>query len=146
MHSLDSLAPSWSGQDQDDALRSSDDFKGKWLLLYFYPKDDTPGCTKEACSFRDEYARFANRAAIIGVSGDNVESHKKFIEKYSLPFSLIADPGKAIIAAFGADGIQFPKRTTFLIDPEGIIQKIYSGFDIPSHANTIDSDLTTFGA
>lgn len=144
MH-VDSASPAWSGLDQDGKTRSSADYAGTWLLLYFYPKDDTPGCTIEACGFRDDYASLSGRISIVGVSKDDAESHRAFIKKFSLPFPLIADTDKRMIADFGADGVVFPKRVTFLIDPTGIIKKIYHGFDAKDHSKDIAKDLKELG-
>ena len=137
-------APSWHGTDQDGQSRSSEDYAGSWYVLYFYPKDDTPGCTKEACGFRDSEKALAGRSAVIGVSADSVESHKRFVEKYNLPFTLIADPQKEIITAFGI-GADHQKRTTFLIDSEQIIRKIYQDIDAATHAGEIEKDIRAFG-
>lgn len=145
MISLHEKAPAWSGKDQHGVPRTSSEFEGAWLLLYFYPKDDTPGCTVEACGFRDSYEQFQNRVAIVGVSKDSVESHKAFAEKYSLPFTLIADEDKKIIDAFHVDGVLFPKRTSFLISPENEVIKIYHGFECSDHASDIDKDLRELG-
>lgn len=134
-------SPAWNGKDQNDTERSSLEFKGSWLLLYFYPKDDTPGCTTEACSFRDSYAQLSERIAIVGVSKDSADSHRAFIEKYQLPFTLIADTDGTITTLFGTDGTDYPKRTTFLIDPSGSIQKIYQGFDCATHVQDVIKDL-----
>ena len=142
MLSIGMSAPHWTGNDQDGKPHASDDYVGKWLLLYFYPEDDTSGCTAEACGFRDAFSTLSSRISIVGVSADSVESHRKFASKYALPFTLIADPEKKISTAFGADGLQFPKRVTFLIDPKGKIEKIYSGFDPALHASTIVKDLS----
>lgn len=138
-------APAWKGLDQHGAVHLSADSEGAWMLLYFYPKDDTPGCTTEACGFRDSYEAFKNRITIIGVSKDSVESHQAFVEKYSLPFTLLADTDASIITAFGVDGTTLPKRTTFLISPEGDIKKIYHGFDCHDHAADIETDLQELG-
>jgi thioredoxin-dependent peroxiredoxin len=138
-------SPAWQSNDQTGALRSSKEFLGSWLLLYFYPKDDTPGCTIEACGLRDSFERLKRRLTVIGVSAESEESHQKFIAKYSLPFTLLADTDRSLIAAFGTDGLLFPKRTTFLIDPEGIIRKVYKGFDCAEHASMIEKDLDALG-
>lgn len=145
LHSGD-RAPLWNGNDQNGVLRSSEAYRGTWLLLYFYPQDDTPGCTTEACSFRDNFPSLKSRIAIVGVSGDSEESHKAFETKYRLPFTLIADTDRTIINAYGADGAVFPKRTTFLINPSGSIENIYHGFRIEEHAATVESDLQRLGA
>ena len=141
MLTIGDAAPAWSGKDQDDADRSSADFAGRWLLFYFYPKDDTPGCTLEACGFRDSYAGLAKRIAIVGVSADSAESHRAFIAKFQLPFTLIADTDRSVIKAFGADGLFFPKRVTFIIDPQNVIRKIYHGFDAKDHAVVVGKDI-----
>lgn len=137
-------APVWDGSDQKNTQRSSSEFSGRWLLLYFYPKDDTPGCTIEACGFRDGYASLKDRIAIVGASADSAESHKAFTEKYQLPFTLVADPARTMLAAFGI-GTDLPKRATFLIDPLGTIRKIYQGFDTATHATDVQKDLEAFG-
>ncbi len=126
-------APAFTGKDQDGNSVSLADFKGKKVVLYFYPKDDTPGCTAQACNLRDNYtALIKSGFAVIGVSADDVKSHKKFEEKFSLPFPLVADEDQAIVNKYGVWGEKqmFGKkfmgitRTTFLIDEEGIIKKI----------------------
>lgn len=121
-------------------MHALSDYSGRWLLLYFYPKDDTPGCTIEACGFRDLHHDFASSVAILGVSKDSAESHKRFAEKYALPFPLLADPGSVMIRSYGADGINFPKRVSFLIDPQGTIAKIYALFDCNTHAQEVLQD------
>ncbi len=137
-------SPAWSGPDQDGKARSSSDYAGTWLLLYFYPKDDTPGCTIEACGFRDDYSALSGRINIVGVSKDDVSSHKAFADKFNLPFPLIADAYKKMIGDYGI-GTELPKRTTFLIDPNGIIRKIHHGFDAAVHAKDIAKDLAALG-
>ncbi len=144
MLTLNMLAPHWSAEDQDAKTRTSKDCEGSWLLLYFYPKDDTPGCTVEACGLRDAFVSLKDRITIIGVSGDDVSSHKKFSEKYALPFILVADVEKTIFAAYGV-GTDFPKRVTFFIDPKGMIRAIRHGFDCKDHAALVEEDLKTFG-
>ncbi len=139
------LAPAWSGLDQDAQPLSSEMYKGKWLLLYFYPMDDTPGCTIEACGFRDSYASLSKRIAIVGVSADDSASHRKFADKFQLPFSLLADTSKKAISAYGANGLLFPKRVTFLIDSNNVIRKIYQGFDATYHAAEVAKDLDALG-
>ncbi len=139
-----SPSPVWTGSDQNDTPHASQEYAGKWLLLYFYPEDDTPGCTTEACGFRDHYEKLSQRIAIVGVSADSTASHKKFAEKYQLPFTLIADPDRLMHTAFGV-GTDFKKRVTFLINPSGIIEKIYSPVSEDTHAETILSDLLAKG-
>ncbi|HSX30870.1 MAG TPA: thioredoxin-dependent thiol peroxidase [Candidatus Saccharimonadales bacterium] len=142
--------------DQDGRVRTLADYAGKWLVLYFYPKDDTPGCTTEACSFRDEREAIAEfgSAEVVGVSKDSVRSHKKFIEKYGLNFTLLSDPDHKTIEAYGSWG---PKkmmgreymgtlRNTFIISPDGKIAKEYRGVDPKTHAAEIISDLKNLQA
>lgn len=126
-------APAFAGKDQDNKDISLNQFTGKKLVLYFYPKDDTPGCTAQACNLRDNYTELLNKDfAVVGVSADDVKSHKKFETKYSLPFPLIADETQAIVSQYGVWGEKqmFGKkymgvtRTTFLIDEIGVIKKI----------------------
>ncbi|GIW12997.1 MAG: peroxiredoxin [Tepidiforma sp.] len=127
-------APPFSLPDQDGKTVSLGDFRGKWVVLYFYPKDDTPGCTKEACSFRDNYAELqAKGAVVLGVSGDGSASHRKFADKYSLPFPLLADTDHEAAKAYGAWGLKrmYGKeyegliRSTVVIDPEGRVAKTW---------------------
>ena len=141
LHSGDS-APAFSASDQSGSIHALHDYFGRWLLLYFYPKDDTPGCTKEACGFRDHYAHLSKQIAIFGVSKDDAASHKLFAEKFALPFPLLADSDRVIITAYGADGVFFPKRVSFLIDPHGTIAKIYDTIDCDSHAEEVHRDIT----
>jgi peroxiredoxin Q/BCP len=143
-------APAFKGKDQDGKTVSLEDFIGKKVILYFYPKDDTPGCTAEACNIRDNYELLLSKGfAIIGVSPDNEKSHVRFRDKYKLPFSLIADPEKAIIKAYGAwgeksmygkkyDGVL---RTTYVIDEKGKILKVISKVDTKDHARQILNEL-----
>ncbi len=143
------LIPAFSLHDQNGQTVSAKDLKGNWVVIYFYPKDDTPGCTKEACSFRDTYADFEkNDIKVIGMSKDSVASHQKFKEKYQLPFTLLADPDLNVLKAFGVwakkkfmgreyDGIL---RTTFLIDPSGKVAKVYENVKPADHAKMILHD------
>jgi peroxiredoxin Q/BCP len=132
------IAPDFSAKDQNGQLVQLQDFKGKTVILYFYPKDDTPGCTKEACNFRDNYTMLLNKGMVVlGVSADDEESHKKFAEKFNLPFPLLADVDKKIIESYGVWGEKnmYGKksmgilRTTFVIDTEGKIQEIIKKVD-----------------
>lgn len=118
--------PNFSLQDQFGKLIESKSFLGKPLVVYFYPKDNTPGCTKEACSFRDNYELFQDKGvAVVGISADDVASHKDFAEKYQLPFTLLADPERTVHKAFGVGKElgTFTSRITFIIDKKGIIIK-----------------------
>lgn len=135
-------APAFKGKDQDGQSIALEDFKGSKLVLYFYPKDSTPGCTTQACNLRDNYDMLLEKGyKVVGVSADSEKSHKKFIEKHSLPFPLIADTDKEILKAYGVwgpkkfmgrefDGIH---RTTFVINEEGIIAEIYEKVDTKNH-------------
>ncbi len=135
------LAPAFYGIDQHGKTHTLEKYAGNWLLLYFYPKDGTPGCTTEACSFRDSYEELADHVSILGVSKDSEESHQQFAEKYHLPFPLLADTSGAISETYGAGGILFPKRVSFLIDPRGQIAKIYPKVDVKKHTQEILADL-----
>ena len=124
------------------------DYRGKKVILYFYPKDDTPGCTKEACSFRDGFSQFQNAGlTVLGCSVDDSEAHKKFIKKYNLPFSLLLDPDKKIATAYGvANGIPIlglDKRVTYVIDEDGKIMKVYPKVDPALHAKEILAAMPT---
>ncbi|OGM14542.1 hypothetical protein A3A76_06100 [Candidatus Woesebacteria bacterium RIFCSPLOWO2_01_FULL_39_23] len=130
-------APDFSALDQKGELHSLQDHKGKWLLLYFYPKDNTPGCIKEACSFRDNFTELKERIEILGVSGDSLESHINFSNKYKLPFPLLVDKDRKIIKSYGTDGLLFPKRASFLIDPDGKIARVYEKVNPEVHAEEI---------
>lgn len=139
-------APSFSLVDQHQQTRQLQDYHGKWVVLYFYPKDDTPGCTTEACSFRDNINKLISKQAVIlGVSVDSVADHKKFAEKYNLPFSLLADPKGKVAAQYDAllnlGIIRFAKRHSFIIDPQGNIAKIYRNVDPQKHVADILQDL-----
>ncbi len=139
-------APYFEGLDQDGNKITLNDFAGRKLVLYFYPKDDTPGCTKEACNIRDNYQRFLDAGyAVLGVSADSTESHQKFKEKYNLPFSLISDPDKNIIRAYDVWGKkQFMGkisegilRTTFVIDENGILSDVITKVEVDNHTEQI---------
>ena len=139
-------APDFTAKDQNGNTVSLSEFKGKNVILYFYPKDDTPGCTAEACSFRDNYQSLLSKGfAVIGVSIDTEKSHKKFEKKYSLPFPLIADPDRKIVEAYGlwAQKSMFGKkymgtlRTTFLIDSKGIISKVIDKVDTENSSQQV---------
>ena len=134
-------APDFEAYDQNNKLHKLQDHKGKWVVLYFYPRDNTPGCTREACSVRDNYEELIKHAVVFGVSGDSIKSHKNFSEKYTLPFPLLADPEKKMLDAYGANNVLFAKRTTFLINPKGYIEKIYEKVNPDKHVSQLLSDL-----
>jgi peroxiredoxin Q/BCP len=120
-------APDFEGVTEEGKVIRLSDFKGKYVILYFYPKDDTPGCRAEALSFKENFGELTKlNAVIIGVSADSPESHKKFKEKYGLPFILVSDEENKIRELYGAKGFLLPPRITFIIDPEGKIIHIYS--------------------
>ncbi len=136
-------APNFSAATNDGGRVSLADFKGKQVVLYFYPRDDTPGCTKEACAFRDQFADFKKKGAVVlGVSTDPVKSHDKFVKKYKLPFTLLADEDQKIVQAYGVWGektfmgrkYQGTHRVTFLIGPDGRIKKIWLQVKLQEHA------------
>ncbi|MCF6342861.1 MAG: thioredoxin-dependent thiol peroxidase [Bacteroidales bacterium] len=143
-------APAFNGIDQDGNPIQLTDFKGSKLILYFYPKDNTPGCNAEACNLRDNYQMWLEKGyEVLGVSPDSQASHQKFIEKYELPFPLISDPDKEIIKAYGAWG---PKklygreyegllRTTFVISGEGIVEQVFTKVKTKDHTNQILNEL-----
>lgn len=129
--------------DQNGKVHSLMDYKGSWLLIYFYPKDFTSGCTTEACSLRDNFSRINNKLRLVGVSADSVESHKNFIKKYNLPFTLLSDPERKMIKSYGTNGLIFAKRASFLINPKGVIEKIYEKVDPAIHAEEILKDISS---
>jgi peroxiredoxin Q/BCP len=144
-------APDFSLQDQDGTTRTLSDYAGQWLVLYFYPKDDTPGCTTEACNFRDErdaIAEFGN-AVVVGISKDSVRAHKKFAEKHGLTFTLLSDPDHQTIEAYDSwkskkfMGREYmgTERNTFIISPAGKVAKEYISVDPKTHATQIIADL-----
>lgn len=149
-------APDFTLPDQDNALHSLSDYAGQWLVLYFYPGDDTPGCTAEACSFRDERDVIAElgNAKVVGVSKNTVESHKKFANKYSLNFTILSDPEHKTIEDYGAwkpkkiAGREFmgTQRNTYIIDPAGNIAKTYEHVNPLKHAADIIADLKALQA
>ncbi|HZJ42138.1 MAG TPA: thioredoxin-dependent thiol peroxidase [Pyrinomonadaceae bacterium] len=139
-------APAFKTTDDNGEDVSLKDFKGQKVVLYFYPKDDTPGCTKEACSFRDAYSKYKKQGIkLLGVSPDSEASHKKFITKYKLPFTLLADRDHAIAEAYGVWGekkfmgrtYMGVLRTTFLIDEKGKIKKVFEKVKPEDHATEV---------
>lgn len=144
-------APNFTAKDQDGNTVKLSDLKGKRVVLYFYPKDDTPGCTKEACSFRDAHDVYADKGIkVLGVSIDDEKSHQKFITKYKLPFALLADTDKKIVNDYGVWGEKSmygkkymgTNRKTFLIDENGKIAKIFDKVKVSEHADEV---LEAFG-
>jgi len=145
-------APAFTLPDQTGKKHSLKDYKGKWVLLYFYPKDDTPGCTTEACTIRDSYSGFQkSKIVVLGVSVDSVKSHEKFAKKYELPFTLLSDEDKKVVKAYGVWGkkkfmgreYMGTNRTSFLIDRNGKISKIYEQVKPAFHAGKVLDDIQT---
>lgn len=119
-------AKAFTLRDKDGNPVSLSDFEGRKVVIYFYPKDDTPGCTKQACAFRDAYAGFAQiNVPVLGISHDSVESHQKFAQKYNLPFILLADPQGTAIADYDVKGVFGATRTTYIISEEGLVEKVF---------------------
>ena len=142
---VDALAPDFTLNDENGQAHTLSDYIGQDVVIYFYPKDDTPGCIKEACSIRDDYASFEKRTIqVFGVSYDNATSHTKFIEKHDLPFTLLSDLDKSVAKLYGSAGIFLPKRKTFLINKEGVIFKVYNSVDVVSHAEDILKDYLDY--
>ncbi len=141
-----SIAPDFELLDQTNSSHNLKDYQGKWIALYFYPKDDTPGCSKEACAFRDNIAVLQSLSVVVfGVSVDNVDSHAKFAKKFSLQFPLLADSGGTIAKQYGSltsiGPVKFAKRHTFIIDPNGQIAKIYRKVKPESHSDEVIDDI-----
>jgi peroxiredoxin Q/BCP len=143
-------APDFEGSNQDGKTIRLKDFKGKKVILYFYPKDDTPGCTAEACNLRDNYQKWIEKGfEVIGISPDSMKSHHKFVEKYKLPFNLVADPDKSILKAYGAWGTkkmygrsyEGVLRTTYVIDEEGIVEEVMVKVNTKNHSSQILQEL-----
>ena len=139
-------APDFRLQDQKGDWHELSQYQGRWVALYFYPKDDTPGCTTEACNFRDNIFAFRERdAVILGISLDDVESHKEFAEKYSLPFSLLSDAEGEVAERYGVlrnlGIMKLAKRQTFLIGPDGKVAKHYEKVDPDTHSQEVLADL-----
>lgn len=148
--SVGSLTPDFTLPDQNGKEHTLSDYRSRWVLLYFYPKDDTPGCTKEACGIRDSFSDFKKAGIVVlGVSADSVLRHKKFEEKYGLPFTLLSDESKNVIRKYGVWALKKFMgreyfgilRTSFLIDPEGRIVKVYSHVKPELHAREVLGDL-----
>lgn len=140
------VAPAFRLMDQNGEIKKLSDFSGQWVVLYFYPKDDTPGCTKEACAFRDDLASLEKLGAkVVGISVDDSDSHAKFAAKYHLPFPLLADEDGKVAESYRALAnlfvVKIAKRYTFLIDPKGKISKVYMSVDTSRHSQEIVDDL-----
>lgn len=136
-------AANFSLPDQNGDIHTLKSYAGKWLVLYFYPEDDTSGCTTEACNFRDarEVIAELGGAEVVGISKDSIESHKKFIDKYGLNFTLLSDTKHEAMKAYDSWGVMMAKRNTFIINPEGQIVKEYHGVEPNDHAAEIIADL-----
>ena len=138
-------APEFTLSSSEGTKISLKELRGKTVVLYFYPKDDTPGCTKEACAFRDGYAQLKKKAVLLGVSPDSVESHERFRDKFKLPFPLLADTDKAVATKYGAFGekMMYGKkvvgmiRSTFVIDGEGVVRKVFPRVRVDGHADKV---------
>lgn len=153
--SVGDKAPDFSLSDAVGTMHTLAQYEGKWVLLYFYPKDDTPGCTKEACAIRDEFPQFKKlKATVLGISVDSPKSHGKFAMKYELPFTLLADEKKEVVERYGVwakkkfMGREYmgTLRTSFLISPEGVIVKIYESVKPDTHAAEVLSDIAKYTA
>ena len=140
-------APNFILNDQNNEAHQLSDYEGRWVILYFYPKDDTPGCTTQACDFRDAVKRIiASRSVVFGLSLDSVESHKRFSDKNNLPFSLLSDEEGVAAKSYNSlnnfMGYKSAKRNTFIIDPEGFLSKIYLSVDPKTHSQMVLNDLS----
>lgn len=147
---LRKIAPDFSLLDQNGTEHTLKQYRGKWIILYFYPKDDTPGCTVEACSFRDNFAALRRSSVVVlGVSVDPVKKHAKFVKKYDLPFTLLADEEKTVVNLYGVWGkkkfmgreYMGTNRVSFLIDPKGKLIKIYDPVKPAEHVEEVLSDM-----
>lgn len=146
-------APDFTLPDQEGRPRKLSDYAGDWVLLYFYPKDDTPGCTTEACGLRDSFEEYGDAGvSVLGVSTDPVKSHAKFVRKYALPFTLLADEGKEVVEKYGVWGkkkfmgreYMGTNRRSFLIAPDGTIAKVYDKVNPAAHAKEVLEDVAAF--
>ena len=139
-------APNFALQDQNNITHTLSNYEGQWVVLYFYPKDDTPGCTTQACDFRDAVKRIiASKAIVFGLSLDSVGSHKLFAEKYNLPFSLLADETGEVSKLYDSlsNFYKVAKRNTFIVDPKGNIAKIYLSVNPKTHSEMVLSGLSS---
>jgi peroxiredoxin Q/BCP len=145
------IAPEFELPDQFGQLHSLEDYRGQWVVLYFYPKDETPGCTTEACEFRDDIFEYKKlHSQVIGISLDDIKSHAGFAEHHGLPFPLLADPTGIVVDAYGVKtrmfGMAVAKRQTFVIDPDGYIARHYENVDPSTHSTEVLADLAELGA
>ncbi len=141
-------APNFELPDGNGQIHRLEDYAGQWVVLYFYPWDDTPGCVAEGCAFRDEYSLLKHQnTQVLGVSMNTMKSHEAFAEKYQLPFPILSDPDGDVVDQYGAmggfPGFRFAKRHTFLIDPDGIIQHLWRNVAAKEHAHEISGLLNT---
>lgn len=150
MLTIHQKAPTFSLSDQNDSVHTLEQYLGKKVLLYFYPKDDTPGCTTEACNFRDNYEELTKLGLVVlGVSKDTTKSHKKFVEKYKLPFPLLSDEDTSVCQAYGVWGMKKfmgreylgITRASFLIDEQGNIEKMYEEVKPKEHTQEVVADI-----
>ncbi len=145
-------APAFRLQDQGGKWHALSDYRGKWVAIYFYPKDDTPGCTTQACSFRDNIFAFGKEGAVIlGISVDDVASHKAFAEKHGLPFPLLADADKSVSKSYGVlktymGVMEMARRDTFIVDPQGRIAKHYESVKPEGHSQVVIDDIKALKA
>ena len=143
-------APDFTLPDQDGADHTLSDYRGHWILVYFYPKDNTPGCTKEACAIRDSFPDFTRiDAVVLGISVDSVASHRKFADRHRLPFTLLSDESRTVVSTYGVWGTKKfmgkeykgTSRVSFLVDPKGVIAKIYRKVKPAGHADEVLGNL-----
>jgi peroxiredoxin Q/BCP len=144
-------APNFRLQDQNGHWQTPADHQGRWLVMYFYPKDFTVGCTTQVCTFRDDIVKLRKAGAdVVGVSLDKVESHQAFAEKYHVPFPLLSDADSKVASSYGVltseGGMHYAKRTTFLIDPQGKIAKVYQDVDPEKNSSQVLADLAALKA
>ncbi|MXW31459.1 MAG: thioredoxin-dependent thiol peroxidase [Chloroflexi bacterium] len=144
------IAPDFTGEDDTGVDFTLGSLRGRKVVLYFYPKDNTPGCTQEACDFRDHSPALSEKdSVVIGVSTDSVRSHRNFKSKYSLPFTLVADPGKEIVNKYGVwvekknygRSYMGVARTTFVIDEEGVVERVFENVKVKGHAGAVLESL-----
>lgn len=145
MLTLGAQAPDFTLTDQNGQPCTLSRYTGQYVLVYFYPKDDTPGCTKEACTIRDLYAEFErSKVKVIGISADSLQSHQKFAGKYALAFTLLSDPARQVIKAYGALRGPFIRRISYLLGPDQVILKTYPSVDPAYHGVEIIQDVAAF--